>query len=53
MAMSNPVLEGTVSIPTVMGTSNRLLEGTVNNPMIATSDPLVNGIVSDSSFSLF
>ncbi|MEA5501026.1 hypothetical protein VB834_16035 [Limnoraphis robusta Tam1] len=53
MAMSNLVLEGTVSIPTVMGTSNRLLEGTVNNPMIATSDPLVNGIVSDSSFSLF
>lgn len=53
MAMSNLVLEGTVSIPTVMGTSNRLLEGTVNNPMIATSDPLVNEIFSDSSFSLF
>lgn len=53
MAMSQPLLGEMVSLTSEIATHNPLLQDTVNNPLMGTIEPLVNGVVNDSSLSIF
>ncbi len=53
MAMSQPLLGEMVGVPSEMATHNPLLQDTANNPLMGTIEPLVHGVVNDSSLSIF